>query len=84
MAYSHCAYFVIPSLQERFPITSAGGDTMQGQGEPLDYHLLPEVTGEAALLLSPAVPEAYVGALQRLAADAALRQELSLKKPAPG
>ncbi len=40
---------------------------------------LPEVTGEAASYSSPTDAEAYVGALQRLAADEALRQELSLK-----
>ncbi len=79
VAYSHCAAFVFPSLQEGFGLPPL--EAMQC-GAPVicsNTTSLPEVTGEAALLLSPTDAEAYVGALQRLAADAALRQELSLK-----
>ena len=69
--------FVFPSLYEGFgmPVLEAqacGVAVMTGKNSSL-----PEVAGDAALLVDPLDVDAIAAAMQRLVDDAALRQELT-------
>ncbi len=74
--YSGALAFVFPSLYEGFgmPVLEA-----MACGAPVvaaNTSSLPEVAGDAALLVDPTDVDAISGALARLAGDAALRREL--------
>ncbi len=74
--YSGCEAFVFPSLYEGFglPVLEA----MQC-GAPVitsNVTALPEVAGDAALLVDPTDPEAIAQAIRRVLTDPELRAEL--------
>ena len=74
-----CLALIYPSLYEGFgmPVVEA-----QAIGKPVlcgNVTSLPEVTGGAAVIFDPALPEAIVAAIHRVASDAGFREELSRK-----
>src|SRR2546428_1025335 len=74
--YSACALFAFPSLYEGFgmPVLEA-----MACGAPVvssNASSLPEVVGDAALLVDPRNPEAWVQAMTRVFEDANLRDDL--------
>lgn len=76
--YSGAEVFVLPSLYEGFglPVLEA-----MACGAPVitsTVTSLPEIAGDAALLVDPMDIEALAGALERVCTDAALRQHLRL------
>jgi glycosyltransferase involved in cell wall biosynthesis len=74
--YSSCALFAFPSLYEGFgmPVLEA-----MACGAPVvssNAASLPEVVGDAALLVDPRDPEAWAQAMTRVFEDANLREDL--------
>jgi glycosyltransferase involved in cell wall biosynthesis len=74
--YSSCAFFAFPSLYEGFgmPVLEA-----MACGAPVvssNASSLPEVVGDAALLVDPRDPEAWAQAMTRVFEDANLREDL--------
>jgi glycosyltransferase involved in cell wall biosynthesis len=74
--YSSCALFAFPSLYEGFgmPVLEA-----MACGAPVvssNASSLPEVVGDAALLVNPRDPEAWAQAMTRVVEDANLRDDL--------
>src|SRR5438445_10820764 len=74
--YSACSLFVFPSLYEGFgmPVLEA-----MACGAPVvssNASSLPEVVGDAALLVDPRNPEAWAQAMTRVFEDANLRDDL--------
>jgi glycosyltransferase involved in cell wall biosynthesis len=74
--YSACSLFVLPSLYEGFgmPVLEA-----MACGAPVvssNASSLPEVAGDAALLVDPRNPEAWAQAMTRVFEDANLRDDL--------
>ncbi|HET7076244.1 MAG TPA: glycosyltransferase family 1 protein [Chloroflexia bacterium] len=72
---------VLPSLYEGFGLPALEA---MACGAPLlaaDASSLPEVTGDAALLLDPRDPAAWTGAMRRVLTDPALRAALSRRGP---
>ncbi|MFM7842108.1 MAG: glycosyltransferase family 4 protein, partial [Nitrospira sp.] len=79
LLYSHAEVFVFPSLYEGFglPVIEA-----MACGAPVitsDRTSLPEVAGDAALLVDPDNAEAVGDALVQLLRDASLRESLRQK-----
>jgi len=75
-AYSHCTAFLFPSLQEGFGLPPL--EAMQC-GAPVicsNTTSLPEVTGDAAILLAPDDARGFVSAMRRITSDPQLRDEL--------
>ena len=77
--YARASIFAFPSLDEGFgmPLLEA-----MAAGVPVvtsNCSALPEVAGDAALLVDPRDSDALAGALRRLAADENLRRELIQK-----
>ncbi len=74
--YAQASIFVFPSFDEGFgmPVLEA-----MARGIPVitsNRSALPEVAGEAALLVDPHEPEEIAGAMLRLIEDAGLREQL--------
>jgi glycosyltransferase involved in cell wall biosynthesis len=74
--YSSCAHFAFPSLYEGFgmPVLEA-----MACGAPVvssNVSSLPEVAGDAALLVDPCDPEAWAQAMTRVFEDVNLRDDL--------
>jgi glycosyltransferase involved in cell wall biosynthesis len=74
--YSHAGAMVLPSLYEGFglPVLEAmacGAPVICSNAGPL-----PEVAGDAALLLPPQDPRAWADAIERVLTDSALRDRL--------
>lgn len=77
--YARAAIYVHPSLYEGFGLTIL--EAMAG-GVPVitsDRSSLPEVAGDAAVLVDPTKPEEIAAAITRIANDPAFAQELSAK-----
>ena len=77
--YARAAIFAFPSLDEGFgmPVLEA----MAG-GAPVltsSRSALPEVAGDAAILVDPEDTEALIGALRNMAADEGLRQDMAAR-----
>jgi len=77
--YSSCTLFAFPSLYEGFgmPVLEA-----MACGAPVvssNASSLPEVAGDAALLVDPRDPEAWAQAMTRVVEDAGLRESLKKK-----
>ncbi len=75
--YSEASIFAFPSLDEGFgiPVLEA-----MAHGVPVvtsNRSALPEVAGDAALLVNPADPNSLSAALQQLSGDVVLREKLS-------
>ena len=75
--YSRATAFIYPSLYEGFglPVLEA-----MACGTPVitsNVSSMPEVAGDAGMLVPPQDVEALAGAIQRLLGDAELRQDLS-------
>jgi glycosyltransferase involved in cell wall biosynthesis len=71
--------FVFPSLYEGFGLPPLEA---MASGTPVitsNVSSLPEVVGDAALLIDPHEPEAIADALRRVLTDDALRAELKAK-----
>jgi len=80
--YRRCAAFAFPSLYEGFglPVLEAlrcGAAVVTG-----DRSSLPEVAGDAAVLVDPSDPSALAGALASILTDANLARSLREKGPA--
>src|SRR5438876_10857813 len=75
--YSAAAFFVYPSLYEGFGLPPLEAMACGTPAIVSDRASLPEVTGDAALLVDPEDPQALTAALCRLHADGALRAQLS-------
>lgn len=75
-AYAACDVFCLPSHYEAFGIVYLEA---MAQGRPVVGTTaggIPEVVGDAGLLVAPRRPEALAGALMRLLEDAVLRRDL--------
>jgi glycosyltransferase involved in cell wall biosynthesis len=77
--YAHCEVLLFPSLYEGFglPVLEA-----MACGAPVvasNRSSIPEVAGDAALLVDPRDPGAMAGAVRRLAQDPRLRDDLTLR-----
>lgn len=77
--FSGALAFVFPSLYEGFGIPLLEAMACGAPVLTSTTSALPEVAGDAALLVDPGDTAAIAAALQRLAADAALRAELRAK-----
>jgi glycosyltransferase involved in cell wall biosynthesis len=74
--YRLAAVFVFPSLYEGFGLPPLEA---MASGTPVitsNVSSLPEVVGDAAVLIDPLQPEAIADALRRVLSDAALREDL--------
>jgi glycosyltransferase involved in cell wall biosynthesis len=75
--YRLAAVFVFPSLYEGFGLPPLEA---MASGTPVitsNVSSLPEVVGDAALMIDPYEPEAIADAMQRVLSDAALREDLT-------
>jgi glycosyltransferase involved in cell wall biosynthesis len=75
--YERAAIFAFPSLDEGFgmPVLDA-----MARGVPVatsNVSAMPEVAGDAALLIDPMDTDSIAGGLRRLTADSALREQLT-------
>jgi glycosyltransferase involved in cell wall biosynthesis len=74
--YAGCEAFVMPSLDEGFGLPAAEAMACGAPVIAADRGALPEVVGEAGLLVDPVRSEAIGAALAAVLSDAALRKEL--------
>lgn len=78
-AYAACDVFCLPSHYEAFGIVYLEA---MAQGRPVVGTTaggIPEVVGDAGLIVAPRRPDALAGALMRLLEDAVLRRDLGRK-----
>jgi len=80
--YQNCFAFLYPSLFEGFGLPVVEALSQGAAVVTSDVTSLPEVAGEAALLVDPRDGDAITGAIERLAAEEELRAELRAKAPA--
>jgi glycosyltransferase involved in cell wall biosynthesis len=76
MAYSHCTGFLFPSLQEGFGLPPLEAMQCGAVVVSSDATSLPEVTGDAAILLAPDDEGGWVQAMRDLVSKRELREEL--------
>ena len=74
--YAGCCAFAYPSLVEGFGLPVLEAMSMGAAVVTSDRSSLPEVAGDAALVVDPTDEAALAAALQRLAAEPALRNQL--------
>jgi glycosyltransferase involved in cell wall biosynthesis len=79
--YRNCFAFLYPSLEEGFGLPVVEALSLGAAVVTSDGSSLPEVAGEAALMVAPQDEEALVSALRRLAADEGLRRGLQARAP---
>ena len=75
--YQHCSFLVLPSIYEGFGLPLLEAMTF---GKPIlcsNAGALPEIAGNAALLVDPYDTQAIAAGLKRMLTDAPLRQRLS-------
>jgi glycosyltransferase involved in cell wall biosynthesis len=75
--YASCTALVHPALYEGFGLTPLEA---MAQGAPVlvaNTSSIPEVVGDAAVLLPPLEPEAWADAMERVMQDRALRDDLT-------
>jgi glycosyltransferase involved in cell wall biosynthesis len=77
--YSHCLALVLPSLYEGFGLPLLEAFTAGAPAICSTAGSLPEVAGNAALLVEPTDEGALAAALRRLAHDESLRSHLSAR-----
>lgn len=75
--YAGCALFAFPSLYEGFGMPPLEAMACGAPVVSSNASSLPEVVGDAALLVDPRDPEGWAQAMVRVADDAALREDLS-------
>jgi glycosyltransferase involved in cell wall biosynthesis len=75
--YADAAALVIPSLHEGFGLTALEAMTLGVPVVAANRGALPEVTGNAALLIDPADDGSLAAALERVLTDPALARELA-------
>jgi glycosyltransferase involved in cell wall biosynthesis len=80
--YRNCFAFLYPSLEEGFGLPVIEALSLGAAVVTSDRSSLPEVAGDAALLVAPQDEEALSAALRRLAADDGLRRGLQARAPA--
>ena len=80
--YCHALALVFPSFNEGFGMPVAEAMSVGAPVITSNISSLPEVAGDAGLLVDPHSPEDISRAMERLFTDAALRRELSEKGPA--
>jgi glycosyltransferase involved in cell wall biosynthesis/SAM-dependent methyltransferase len=74
--YNACHLFVMPSRYEGFGLPALEAMSCGAAVVAADAAALPEVVGEAGLLVDPEEPASFAAAFERLAGDPALRQRL--------
>jgi glycosyltransferase involved in cell wall biosynthesis len=76
-----CTLFVYPSLYEGFGLPALEAIACGTPTVTSDLSALPEVVGDAALLVDPHRPEALAAAMQALLSSRSLREELKRRGP---
>jgi glycosyltransferase involved in cell wall biosynthesis len=76
-----CTLFVYPSLYEGFGLPALEAIACGTPTVTSDLSALPEVVGDAALLVDPHRPEALAAAMQALLSSPSLREELKRRGP---
>lgn len=74
--YSTCTAFVWPTLYEGFGMPPLEAMACGAPVIVSDVASVPEVVGDAGVLLDPSKPEAWVAAMRRMAEDDAWREDL--------
>jgi glycosyltransferase involved in cell wall biosynthesis len=77
--YAHASIFAFPSLDEGFGMPVLEAMAASAPVITSNRSALPEVAGDAALLIDPLDTAAMSDALRRLAGDAALREDLATR-----
>ncbi len=77
--YAGCALFAFPSLYEGFGMPVLEAMACSAPVVSSNASSLPEVVGDAALLVDPRDPEAWARAMTRVLDDANLREDLRRK-----
>jgi glycosyltransferase involved in cell wall biosynthesis len=75
--YSGATAFLLPSLYEGFGLTPLEAMACGTPAIVSDVCSLPEVVGDAALLVNPYSTDSIAGAIQRVVSDRKLREELT-------
>ncbi len=84
VVYRLAAVFVFPSLYEGFGLPPLEAMACGTPVVTSNVSSLPEVTGDAALLVDPYSAEAIADAMRRVLTDDALRSDLGARGPRPG
>jgi glycosyltransferase involved in cell wall biosynthesis len=75
--YRQASMLVLPSFDEGFGITAVEAMTVGVPVIVASRGALPEVTGEAGVLVDPEDPESIAAAMRRVLEDAALRRQMA-------